>query len=378
MIYDYIIIGCGIGGLYTGYKLNKLNFNVLSLEASIDLGGRALERKFINYNVKLGGGIVDIDNIQLLSLLNEFNIKYYKSKQKIIDCYLPYNFNINESIKKIKDKYFNINKCLNMTVDEFLTLYFDDNFKKLYYKYTEFNDYKNQDINDYIFRYKIDDDIREEYEFYYFNYNELINKLKTNIIHEKVISVYRLKNNNLIINNKYITRNIINCLTILDAKQLYSYKFLDEIGSVPFCRIYTYHSQNINIENNIILLDNECKKIIKINDNILMAVYCDSDNALYWRNKSNNNKIIKTLYKKLPFIPHIDDYLYIFWNSGVHYFKPNPCNTDNIMMRKKWLLKNMNPEKGIYFAGEYFSENNGYVEGAISSVNYLFKNFINK
>lgn len=376
MLYDYVIIGCGFCGLLCSYRLNKMGYKVISFEASKDIGGRALEKEINGVRVKVGGGIVDLDNSHLINLLSEMNIKVNKSKQIVNDSYLPGEFDIDDAIEKIKSKYFELDQCLNMNVDQFLSKYFGEEFKQLYYTYTEFNDYKYQDINDYILRYPIEDDCRGEYDFYYFSYRELAKKLATNIIHEKVISIKRQIDQTFLINDYYQTKNIINCVTIDEAKKLYSYSFLNEIGTVPFCRIYTYHTQNLDmVPNDIIILNNECKKMIKTNERLLMAVYCDSENALFWKDKMEKNIIVETLREKLPFLPPISEYMISFWKNGVHYFKPNHCNTDKYNMRKIWLLNHMNPEKGIYFAGEYFSERCGYVEGAISSADFLFENF---
>ena len=375
MIYDYAIIGCGFAGLYAAYVLEKRGYHTIAFEASKNLGGRAIEKEINNYKVKIGGGIVDFDNLELIKLVQSFGIKLNKMKQRIIDDYMNYDYDINESINLIKEKYFEINQCLNMTVDEFLDHYFGLEFKNMYYKFSEFNDFKDQDINDYILRYKIEDNLRGEYECYSFSYSELADKMKRNIIYEKIISIEK-NNGQIILNKNYKTKNVINCMTISEANKLYNYSFLNEIGSVPFCRIYTYHKEKLNIPNGIIILDNECKKMIKMNDFLVMSVYCDSENALYWKDKIENDEILETLKSKLNFLPPIEEYLLSYWFDGIHYFKPNIKNQDALNMRKYWLLDNMNPEPGIYFAGEYFSEKGGYVEGAISSVNFLMDNFI--
>ncbi|MFN9915903.1 MAG: NAD(P)-binding protein, partial [Pirellulaceae bacterium] len=39
MLYDFIIVGGGISGLYAAYELNKKGFNVLVLEKAATVGG---------------------------------------------------------------------------------------------------------------------------------------------------------------------------------------------------------------------------------------------------------------------------------------------------------------------------------------------------
>src|SRR5690606_27508938 len=123
--------------------------------------------KFRDTMVKLGGGICDKNSIHLSKLLDELNIKKnYVNDNIIDDSNIPYSFNMNNAIDKVKEKYYelyNENKfeILNMNVNEFLIKYFGESFTSMYYNYAVYSDFKFQDINDYILRYPIDDEYRE-------------------------------------------------------------------------------------------------------------------------------------------------------------------------------------------------------------------------
>ena len=56
MIYDYIILGGGISGIYSSYILSK-KYNVLILEKNDYMGGRIKEVDFHGTLIKLGAGI---------------------------------------------------------------------------------------------------------------------------------------------------------------------------------------------------------------------------------------------------------------------------------------------------------------------------------
>lgn len=79
-LYDYIIIGGGISGIYSLYELNKIHKNskILLIEKEDYLGGRILNKKFHNNIVKLGAGIVKDNNYYLLKLLKKLKIKYFR------------------------------------------------------------------------------------------------------------------------------------------------------------------------------------------------------------------------------------------------------------------------------------------------------------
>ena len=83
MIYDTIIIGGGIGGLYSAYELLKKNnkLNILLLEKNNYLGGRIKTfRKNINnhdYQFEEGAGRFNNYHKLLFKLLKELNLDKY-------------------------------------------------------------------------------------------------------------------------------------------------------------------------------------------------------------------------------------------------------------------------------------------------------------
>ena len=85
MIYDYIIIGAGISGLYTAYNIKKKNLDktFIILEANEYIGGRTLEEKFNNQLVKTGAGVVRITDKLLIKLIKELKVDYFKAKSPI-------------------------------------------------------------------------------------------------------------------------------------------------------------------------------------------------------------------------------------------------------------------------------------------------------
>ena len=108
MIYDYIIVGCGISGLYSDYLLNK-DYKLLVLEKNDYIGGRMKD-------IKLGAGIGQEKNKNVLNLLNLLKIPYTigKSNKTIIGKNI--DFNINHAITLIKKKFYEFKKKNNMDI----------------------------------------------------------------------------------------------------------------------------------------------------------------------------------------------------------------------------------------------------------------------
>ena len=95
MIYDIIIIGSGISGLYSAYNIKKMypQLSFLILEKNLYVGGRMNNYDFNGKLVNTGAGIGREKKDKLLiKLLNELNIVYtiYKT-----------NINYSDSVNKI-------------------------------------------------------------------------------------------------------------------------------------------------------------------------------------------------------------------------------------------------------------------------------------
>ena len=380
-IYDYIIVGGGISGLYANYKLNKnMNKNILLFESNKYFGGRAYEITFNNTLIKTGAGIFIKNNKNLNKLLKELNIKPATFDTKI-NSLLEDNFDMEIAIKNIILKWNNIknddeNKSLNVL--DFLNKYFGIEFTNIFLKNSDYNDFLYSSMDYFINFYKINELSFKKYEAQVISWNELVNKLllpncknNTNvkkIYYVKNDNIYKVKTNNGI----YYTKNIIIATTLKPLDKLLSnlidFKYKDYIGTVPFVRIYTYHKNGYVLPKapefkRYNIVNNELQKIIPINENILMSSYSDNKNALFWKNNEKKH-IVKQKLKELNIDVNIDDIYFKFWEEGVHYFKPYKFNNID-----KLLDKLCYPKKNIYVIGEIVSKKHGWVEGAIESVN---------
>ena len=235
-MYDYIIIGGGIAGLYMNYLLK--NNKTLLLEKNSYLGGRAIEENFHNTTIRLGAGIGALHNKHLLKILKKLKIKY---KMYNADTNLLFNtkFNMKKATRKIikiykNEKMKNNNDIYTLNVKQFIVKYISEHFFNNYNKQTEYKDYIKSNIDYYVKYYPIKDNIPEPYILVEIKWTDLINKLHKNLIHHKkeILLNYEVKyikvnkkNNLYIINDKYETKNIIfattvNCLqTILNKSK---------------------------------------------------------------------------------------------------------------------------------------------------------------
>jgi len=391
-IYDYIIVGGGIAGLYANWKLTNKNKSCLLLEREDVLGGKAYETDFHGTQIKMGAGIMENHNKHLLRLLKKLNITPNKFKGNF-EAIPPNNYNINKMIMMIKEKYNSINTTSykKMTMKEFLIKYFGKEFTKEFIEHCEYADWLESDVDYFINYYKIDDMKSGSYNALMIQWTELINRLTLPncIVGVEVNKIKKegdhfiVKSSNFAGNTSYRTKYVIMATSLKPLNRLIrmDWKYSDMIGSIPFVRIYVWNKQSILKDSESIphyfRVDNELQKIIKINKNVLMASYSDNLNARYWigvnkftTRRASARKIIKIVQEKLEqVLPNninkIEDIIIVTWDEGVHYYKPYSMNFD------KLLNKLSHPMKGIYVVGELVSKKVGWVEGAVESVDRI-------
>ena len=117
MIYDIIILGGGIAGLYTAYKLNKCSphLKILLLEKENYLGGRVFTVHQGDMNVEAGAGRFADNHKYLMELLHLFSFKtpifyvFYTLEHFIQDNFILFE----KQHKVILNKMF---KCVMTTL----------------------------------------------------------------------------------------------------------------------------------------------------------------------------------------------------------------------------------------------------------------------
>jgi hypothetical protein len=388
MIYDYIIIGGGLAGVYCAYKLSS-KFKILLIEKESKLGGRGLMINWHQKDIRIGAGIGSPENLTLIKLMKELKFPYVESKGEngfIDDTDKFDQSKFVEQIKNKVNKYQSLGKQYNhLTVLQFLKENFPKDDVISYLEHCEYIDFINSDIDYYLKFYPIEDNISGPYTIFYIDWMKLVKVMEEKIrqnggdirlnceinSQERFEDIIKVNCNQI----QFQAKNIIFALTLKPLQKLISYPVSNYIGSVPFVRIYTFHKnghnfKGKNIKGYTILKDNYLQKVIIMSDKILMASYSDSFYADYWKKYLNDKeklkkKVLKYLRKVVSETSDIDDVYIYYWSEGVHYYKPTSGRFDEIHR------KIINPEKNYYICGEIVSRRQGWVDGALSSVDDL-------
>jgi len=378
MIYDYIIIGSGIAGLYLGYILKKNNKNYIVLEKNNILGGRIAQANFHNTNVQLGAGIIRKDDKHILKLLDNLNIKYstgYKETNKNIDNYNKQEYNnIIDKLKEIK-----INKN-NSVFKDALRSFFNYNSKKLnlFIKSYNYTDHLRADTNLTIKHYPLKDlyDKKRIIHFVHGGNNKIIDKLAqySNVIMNcNIINIEDNNNIKILTDSKKREYKCKHVISTIDIKALKSIKgfnnddikyFKKYIGTNKFLRMYTYHD-NVTLDKTTVV-PSIMKQMIPINNNVIMSAYCDNSNATKFKkliDKLSNKDLTEMINHNLQnfgSVTPVKDRLVRYWNVGTHYYKPLYSYKKNYYCNNK---------ENFSIVGEVIAWEQGWMEGSVHSVN---------
>ncbi len=408
MIWDEIVIGAGMAGLYWIYKTKPKNY--LVLEKSDRIGGRVYNVEWNGNQISLGGGIIKNTNSHTVKLSEElgFELGEGVSKYEMIDWDKSVQsksitnednfYEMNKNIIKYLKKIFNLNKqeIINnqLNFEEFLNLYVDLELVQIIKSNVLYHSYFKADIESILYG-EIYELLRiEDFKIKFIKdggYTKLLNKLveivgiqniKTNqnvitIIKQSNSEIYEIKTDS---NDTYRTKKIILAIETNNSIKfkLDNSEITNKISKVysmtsgsKYIRVYSYHKSGHGLKFSY----KTCGlpgKVIIINDNILMCCYTEDSDAvklnqlLSTKSKNEQAEIIFKLLNKCQIpITKPDDVIIKFWNIGVHYNNPSYDKE-----KKHQLIKGLVREN-VIIIGECVSDSHGWVNAALESVNFI-------
>jgi hypothetical protein len=424
--YDYVIIGGGLAGLYTAYKINQSepNTKLLILERNRQMGGRI---DTINHKLEAGAGRFHDHHKLLLALIDELGLSNKIQPISSFEHFAPINsgkiFNwkpIDAITTKISrpplhqipnDQTFLQYARTKLTTEEIklLTDFFGYS--------TELTEMNARDTIGLMKRH-----FNKSRQYYVMNgglsqiTERLIERIDAQMLtHRRVINITVTTSKagdapkaqaphtppateELIVNGgrmggsppiiiecegikqKYTAKKCICALTkdTLLKLPIFEpiYPMLNKIQTLPLCRIY---SQVPDLPKIKITTNNNLRIIIPIDEktNTVMMSYTDNNYARFWKkmldekgmdevNKEHKRLLEQTLNREVQ-LPKKTQVFY--WEHGVAYFLPG---FDSKIMPKQI----MHPFKQIplYVCGENYSEkNNQWMEGALDTSEYILK-----
>lgn len=421
-LYDYVIIGGGISGLYCVDKLFEKYGNeksILLLDERSYHGGRLLTNKRPKF--ELGAARFNDNHVLLKKLLKKYNKSYTKLGTQIDFIHdehdrITYFNHAEEPFKNYmmkiikKSKSFSESYLKSVSLKDFIDKITGSS--ELSSKLIHIFGYDSEitQMNAFDSLESMENDFMAS-NFYVLNqgFSSLCESISDALNKNKNIEMY--KNSRVIdvkllqdktsasmYNIKYIhlTKDIklnINSRNIIFAiksKQITNFPLLKSIHrytaciyDAPLLRVYAkypkqkshndkvwFHTLNRTTTNNmlrqIIPIDKESGLImISYTDGHDTKPFCDLKNGkLILKSDEELKKIISTQLDQL--FPHckISKPTYFkayLWNIGAHHWKPG-CDSEQIIQKAR------KPMNGVYVIGEAFSRKQAWVEGALDSV----------
>jgi len=400
--YDIIIIGSGISGLYSALNIHKFHpntsFLVLEKYKKQWIGGRTSNEKFHEVSIVTGAGVGRKNKDKLLiKLMNEIGIEY--SEYKSVIHYSQFNhLDIIKIINKLKILYHEYPKLHDKTFKQFFIQTLGEQLYEKFIMSVGYTDYENADIYETLYNYGMDDDKggwiglnipwKKMIDTLYYKIGTKHFKFSSDVISiQKIKSspcLFEIKTQNKILyySNKVIIATTISGIKTLVPGASNENSIYQQIHGQPFLRLYAkFDKKSSEIMKKYIttytIVPGPLQKIIPIDSDkgVYMIAYNDNKNTLllknYLQNTPKNRDLYCELIEKSLGIPNgtllildIKDY---YWPIGTHYYEP--LKREKFHNREDFLYQVQHPEKGMLVVGEAVSKHQGWVEGALESVN---------
>lgn len=425
MIYDVIIIGGGIAGLNSAYKLIKKNpiLKILLLEKN-KLGGRIYTYHDRYYQVEEGAARFHEKQKNIITLIQELGLGEQIIKISSDTAYIPVNkkketqnAKIEQSIEstsEIIDKIIEASKLENKSVLKTIT--FIEYAKKIVGKENaqfvlDSFGYSSEltIMNAYDSINLIKNNLNPENQFYVLHeglyqiidkLHQFLNKSGVHVlIHRKVNDIQYKKSSTPIfeitcdkIIQKYYAKKCICAVTKETLLQLPIFNpissILKKIHSSPLCRIYSKFNKDPSTKKvwfqgmSKITTNNNLRYIIPVDEEngVILISYTDNKYADFWKKIQDTkgidevNRELQRLIKQtckidIPIPEHTKIF---YWKHGVAYYG---TEFDSETMVKKI----MKPYKDIplFVCGENFSEKQSqWIEGSLETSEKVVKQIL--
>jgi hypothetical protein len=402
MVYDVIIIGSGISGLYAAYNIKKMSpdtsFLILEKYKKKWVGGRTSNELFYGSEIVTGAGIGRKSKDKLLyKLLDELDLKTYEYTStphyspliqpldlKKVMTYLRADY---KTIKGPPPSFKNFAKPIlgEKTYNQFILT-------------AGYSDFEEEDAYETLYAYGMEDNYRSLKAFYV-PWRKMVMKLAAKIgpahfkFSNNASKITKTHDNpcRFIINteqgHKYMCNKVIVATTISGIRKLLPNPIYKDIEGQPFLRLYgKFSKQSIPILKEFVkgvtYLPGPLQKIIPIDPDsgVYMIAYNDNNNTLALKNNLDNTDQNRDLYCALLEQSlnicggslHLISIKSFYWPIGTHYYKP--LNVSLYKDRDEFIERAQHPEKGILVIGEVVSKHQGWTEGALDSVKEVLTN----
>lgn len=393
---DYIIVGSGIAGLYSAYQIKKKipESKLLILERNRKgyLGGRTGNEMFEGTQVVTGAGIGRKNKDKLLiRLLRELGIKPHEFHATTHYSYLLGPHCQAKTIFLELRKKFNNKTHGHMTFKQYATTHLTHDQYQYFLMCSGYTDYENQSAHDTLYNYGFEDN----YSYWTglgIPWKTLVETLAKQIGIENIKyseNVLKIKkaNQGFLVETKtsqYESAKLIIATTVEPLKKMLpGHSIYKQIHSQPFIRMYgKFSKSSISLMKTYVsrttIVPGPIHKIIPMNPEhgVYMIGYSDNEGAKilnqYTKNTKANREQLSRMIEASLGMPknmlELESIVDYYWKEGTHYYEPlHGHHTEH--GRDAFIKAAQHPEPNMWVVGEMVAKHQGWVEGALESVN---------
>jgi len=418
---DIIIVGSGIAGLYAGYQIKRIapantTFLILEKNPKKWMGGRAGNETFYGADVVVGAGVgrKNKDHV-LIQLLKDTKTPY--SEFKTTRNYATFQpVDIIGIVRELKDAY---KKDSSFHRDKTFKQFFIDVLGAERYKEfvitTGYTDFEDADLYETLYHYGMDDNV-SGWTALHVPWSDLIERLYKRIdctsssscirFSTEVSNIEQRKDSSGTDNDakyrfeitttntkhkKYYANKVIVATTIQGIRKIVPgasspSSIYQHIKGQPFLIVYAKFDRiSTEIMKKYVqaftVVRGPLQKLIPMDPDkgVYMIAYTDNQRAMALKSKDalENTPIVREMYskwmKQALGIPDKEPPLNIiairdyYWNDGTHYY--TPIHRTGCKSRPEFIRIAQHPMTGMVVVGEVVSRHQGWVEGALESVN---------
>lgn len=388
MHYDYVVIGAGIAGLYMAYTLRQKepNARILILEKSHSVGGRTHTMRFAGTNIQCGAGVGRTEKDHLLTqLLHDLHVPYREyTANKAYN--LPFD---PPDLRVLTHQLRNAsNSSTHTTFRAYAKKQLGTQLYNQYVATTGYSDFEDADASDVLRYYGMDDNYGTS-KIMFINWGQLVKALVSAVRCQikrdtAVTSITYVTDDQSTIqihcgpNRQYSARKCIVATTIDALRSLFpTMPIYKHIHGQPFMRQYAQFSKQsrpfiAEAVTTSTIVTPPLQEIIPIDaeKGVYMIAYADNKSALALQPHSDDTAYFERCVASALSIPvdhvHITKMSPHYWDIGTHYYDPLQ---KQYATRQDFIKAAQHPQQNVWVVGEAVALHQGWVEGALQSVN---------
>jgi len=381
---DFLIVGAGPSGLYMAQRLEDIyaskNIQIVMLEKSGIIGGRTRQVRFHSKLINTGAGVGRYDKDRLLIQSLQRTLPSYSIQPKVRNlCYqMDHPVSTSHYIQQLKKpkqhKWIQQHRSTHSFQQCFLHFFTPLDYTR-FCQSNGFTDFERADIVDTLYDYGFEDNQMGQ-RYFDMPWNRWTRGLRKSLrkttiyFHQNVLQCQKRSDGLFQVltdkKKQWITKYVIyagslNPLPYPDIR--------NAIGSQSFLRLYVYlKNKDVLHTKGTFYREDVFQKSIVLSPRIQMLSYSDNEHA------DRVHPMTRHEMEKRSGLT-ILDWKSFYWREGTHFFYP--LETTRFPTRDAFIQYAQFPEPHVFFVGEAISNNQGWTEGALESVENIVNYLIN-